>query len=108
MLPAVSYYLARLKVDDEACAVIGLRLVQNMMRLRNMIRLHISHIPMVCPNKNSLFLHLLSTKAVLGLAEYNYEGLTYAKNLMVPLQRNLPVNCQLFLFLDMSEVIAFY
>ena len=89
MLPSVSYYLARLKVDDEACAVIGLHLVQNMMRLHNMIRLHISHIPMVCLKKKNLFLHLLSTKAVLGLAEYNDEGLTYAKNLLVPLQRNL-------------------
>ena len=48
MLPSVSYYLARLKVDDEACAVIGLHLVQNMMRLHNMI---ISHIPMVCLKK---------------------------------------------------------
>ena len=53
MLPSVSYYLARLKVDDEACAVIGLHLVQNMMRLHNMIRLHISHIPMVCLKKKT-------------------------------------------------------
>ena len=49
---------------------------------------------------------------MLGLAEYNKEGLTYAKNLLVPLQRNLPVNCQLFpfkfLWPDMSAVIAFH
>ena len=39
--------MALLKVDDEACAVIGLHL-QNMMRLHNMMMLHISHISMAC------------------------------------------------------------
>ena len=134
MLPSVSYYLARLKVDDEACAVIGLHLVQNMMRLHNMIRLHISHIPMVCLKKKNLFLHLLSTRQCLDWqstmmkaspmpricwSHFSATCILCICQLFVIYWNDLTtcqlskefgpyVNCQLFLCLDMSEVIVNY